>query len=87
MGMDTVELIMDAEDMFGIRIPNPVAGQIVTVQNLYDTVWNIVSHEKPGIYQQQQVINQLHQLVAERVGCELYEVTPEKSLTSDLGLD
>ena len=85
--MDTVELIMDAEDMFGITIPDKIAEQIATVQNLYDTVWNIVSNEQPGVFEQQEVTNKLRQLIADRAGYEPHEITPEKSLTTDLGLD
>jgi acyl carrier protein len=87
MGMDTVELIMDAEDTFGIKIPNSTAEQITTVQDLYDTVWNIVSQEHSRAFEQQEVVDQLRQLLVDRTGCEPYEITPEKSLTSDLGLD
>ena len=38
MGLDTVELVMDVEESFGIEIPDDDAQQIVTVGDLFEFV-------------------------------------------------
>ena len=40
MGLEMVELIMEAEDQFGIQIPNEVAGTWVTMGVLYNYILN-----------------------------------------------
>ncbi len=38
MGLDTVELMMDVEESFGIKIPDDAAQQIVTVGDLFEFI-------------------------------------------------
>lgn len=38
MGLDSVELLMEIENYFGIRIPNAEAEQITTIQKMVDSV-------------------------------------------------
>ena len=38
MGLDSVELIMEVEEYFGISIPDPEAEKIFTIQKMVDTV-------------------------------------------------
>jgi acyl carrier protein len=38
MGLDTVELVMEVEEAFDVRIPDNLASQIVTVGDLYDFI-------------------------------------------------
>jgi hypothetical protein len=50
MGLDSVELLMAFEDYFGIRIPDDEAANILTVQNMVDSVakhLNIESIDSP----------------------------------------
>ncbi|MFT3704141.1 MAG: hypothetical protein QM802_17370 [Agriterribacter sp.] len=49
MGLDSVELLMDIENFFEIRIPNKEAEKIATIQDMVDTVahhLNITANEK-----------------------------------------
>lgn len=39
MGLDSVELLMEVENAFNIRIPNEEAEKIITVGDFYNTVW------------------------------------------------
>ncbi len=39
MGLDSVELLMEIEQRFGINIPDEEAETITTVQKMYDAVW------------------------------------------------
>lgn len=39
MGLDSVELLMEVEDAFGIHIPDRIAEKILTVGDFYEVVW------------------------------------------------
>ncbi len=43
MGLDSVEILMDVEDAFGITIPVQAVEKIVTLADLYETVWHLVN--------------------------------------------
>src|SRR5688572_13228396 len=40
MGLDSVELVMEIEKAFNIRIPDEEAEKILTVGDMYNSVWN-----------------------------------------------
>jgi hypothetical protein len=40
--METIDLVMDVEDAFGIAIPNDVAPEIATVGRLHETVLQLL---------------------------------------------
>jgi hypothetical protein len=42
MGLETVELVMNVEDAFGIAIPDELASEIRTVGQLNDTVMELI---------------------------------------------
>ena len=92
MGLDTVDLVVTIEKTFHISIPNPEAAQIVTVGNIHDCVWKHLS-AKPAYLQREKLITRkeieqaINELIANFAGIELHEITPEKSITNDLGLD
>jgi acyl carrier protein len=84
MGMDTVELIMRIEDHFGIAIPDAETEKIDTVQDIYDTVIRHLPEGEASIATVPLVVNNI---IADHAGLELWEISPEKSITNDLGLD
>ena len=92
MGLDTVDLVVTIEKTFHISIPNPEAAQIITVGDIHEIVWKHLS-AKPTYLQREKPITReeieqaINELIAGFAGFEVHEITPEKSITSDLGLD
>ncbi len=50
MGLDGVELVMEVEGEFGIRISDEAAGQIATVGQLADLVWSEVRGRRAAFH-------------------------------------
>jgi hypothetical protein len=48
MGLDTVELVMEMEDRFGISIPDEDASRMVTVGDTLDYIVRKLQHRLPG---------------------------------------
>ena len=42
MGLDSVEILMEVENVFGIQIPNKIAEKIITVGDFQNVVWELV---------------------------------------------
>ena len=89
MGLDTVELIVLVERRFDIRIANALAENIVTVGDLQDVAWqcSIAEHGAAFTMSRTALNAAVVQLVEEIAGVGAANITPGKSLTSDLGLD
>jgi len=92
MGLDTVDLVVTIEKTFHISIPNPEAAKIITVGDIHEIVWKHLS-AKPAYLQREKPITRkeieqaINELISDFAGIKLHEITPEKSITSDLGLD
>ncbi len=84
MGLDTVELVMKIEKEFSIDVPDPRWERVTTVQDMYDVVWEYAGSK---LVDKDAMINKINLILVDHVGCEPDEISPEKSLTSDLGLD
>jgi acyl carrier protein len=86
MGMDSVELVMDIEKKFNIRIPNSQAETIFTVGDIHAIVWQHLSagHSDKSKSEMEHEINQV---IADKAGFDLSEITPEKRICDDLGMD
>ena len=84
MGLDTVELIMKIENHFGIHIPDEEAEGLVTVGLISEAV---ARHVAATPDQLSSILLQVRTIIADHAGLDLEEVQPEKSITSDLGLD
>lgn len=96
MGMDTVELIMKVEDRFAIRFENKEAERLVTVGDIYNAVWNHISANAAGTTEKSSTLTDrqrleietiINYIIADHAGIDVKDITPLKSLTSDLGLD
>ena len=91
MGLDTVESIVETERIFGIDIPDREAEEINTVGDLQSCVWRHLQAKppelRPEFANQEWVYRRVVEIVHDRSGMPLEEITPEASLTNDLGMD
>ena len=84
MGLDIVDLVMKIEKAFSIEVPDQRWEQVVTVQDMYDVVWEYAGRK---LTDKDAMIAKINLILIDHIGCEPGEITPEKSLTSELGLD
>jgi len=84
MGLDTVDLAMRIEREFSIDVPDQKWELVSTVQDMYDIVWEFAGSR---LVSKAAMIEKINNILVDQIGCEPDEISPEKSLTSDLGLD
>ncbi len=96
MGLDTVELIMEMEETFGIKIDDRDAEQIGTVGQAYRYILGKLEHGpaapcgKPGVataWHPEEVWTVLRDLIAVQLGVPKELVTEEKHFVHDFGAD
>ena len=84
MGLNMVDLVMKIEKEFSIEVPDQRWEQIITVQDIYDVVWEYAGSK---LFDKEAMIAKINLILIDHIGCGPGEIAPEKSLTSDLGLD
>jgi acyl carrier protein len=86
MGLDSVELVMNTEQHFGIDIPDGVAEKLFTVGDLHGF---IVAELKRGGREQnpEAVFIELRQLICDQFGIKPKRVLAEARIVKDLGID
>jgi acyl carrier protein len=77
MGLDSVELIMEVEKAFDIRIPDPEAEKTITVGDLYETVWRHIQHGTDVRCTSQMLFYLIRRKLAEKFGLKRSDVTIE----------
>jgi acyl carrier protein len=87
MGMDSVEILMKVEKAFGIEITQEEVDQIITVGDLHDAVWKQLNTVKGTETTKTQMESTINQIIAEISGVDLEEVTRNKKICDDLGID
>jgi acyl carrier protein len=89
MGLDSVDLLIEIEKAFKIKIQNHEAEQIVTVKDYYDIVWNHLSDskEKSNKFTREEAEFLINQIIIDKTGVEKEEVIPSEKLCEDLGTD
>ena len=86
MGLDTVELVMEAEKHFGVSIPGERAETTITVGQFARLLCELRDQtEMPLPYDV--ALLQLQQMVAKMFGIPLERIVPEARFVKDLGLD
>lgn len=87
MGLDIVDLVVKIEKRFDIDIQNSDAEAMATVGAIHTTVARYLQQKGDEQYTPQQLQTIISEMIADHAGLSLGEITPEKSLTNDLGLD
>jgi acyl carrier protein len=77
MGLDSVELIMEVEKAFDIRIPDQEAEKATTVGELYETVWRHIKHDHDGRCTSQMLFYLIRRKLIEKIGLNRSDVTIE----------
>lgn len=65
MGLDTVELILEVENTFGVKLPNAEVSKVATVGDLQNLVWEYVKHRSGRQCQSQKTFYRLRNLFNE----------------------
>jgi len=88
MGLDGVELIMDVEKRFDIRLTDEEVGNIRTVGELTDLVCSHLNryHRSFHPLDPQAVLDEIRELTSEQLGVALDRVRPESNFVRDLGM-
>ena len=82
MGLDSVELVMEVEDRFGIKIEDEEATKICTVGDMFRIVREKVQHSSD-----EQLWESLRGLIAEELRVPVQEIRPESRFVEDLNMD
>lgn len=88
MGLDTVELIVSIEDHFEIRIPDPVAEKLNTVQDIVNCVYAMIKDRSNyREFDRENVAKVVIELISDKSGIPVHQIKLEHSITNDLGMD
>jgi acyl carrier protein len=86
MGLDSVELVMNAEEHFGIEVPDDVAETLFTVGDLHGFI--VAELNRIGRPQNPEIVFvQLRQLICDQFGVTPERVVAEAGIVKDLGID
>jgi acyl carrier protein len=92
VGLDSVEIIMDIEDRFGIEITDAEAARCAAVGDLLGCVIakleaGETTKPQPAQWTKPQVLEEIRDIIVEQVGVRRDRITLEASLTGDLRID
>ena len=86
VGLDSVELVMNTEQHFGIEIPDHVAETLFTVGNLHGFI--VAELSRIGRRQNPEcVFVELRQLICDQFGIKPERVVADARIVKDLGID
>ena len=94
MGLDSVELILEAEEAFGISLADDEMVKTLTVGQFYEAIMReLPSPEKKfclsaevADHDRNEVWESVRILVADQLGVELEKITKESRFVADLGM-
>ena len=87
MGLDSVEIVLSAEEMFDIEISDEAAGRMQTVGDMHEFVMSeLVRLERPNI-NRDIVYDLLRNIICMQLGVKREDVVPGARFVQDLGMD
>jgi acyl carrier protein len=92
MGLNSVEIIMDIEDRFGIEITDAEAARYACVGDLLGCVMakleaGETTKPQPEQWTRSQVLEEIRDTIVEQAGVRRDRITLEASLSGDLRID
>ena len=85
MGLDTVELVMEIETKFDIRVDDTIWAKTETVEEILEVVWE---HCDKQIYMDKNLVaEQLKALIIDCLGISEKNYGLDKSIVKDFGVD
>ncbi|OAJ69778.1 hypothetical protein A7976_14305 [Methylobacillus sp. MM3] len=86
MGLDTVELVLEAERTFGVAVPDDLAQKTETVEEFAHLLYELKAKTSaPMPYED--VLIQLQRITSEMFHLPIERVVPKARFVKDLGLD
>jgi len=86
MGLDTIELVLEAERHFGVPVPEERAGKTVTVAQFARLLCELRAQTTTPL-PYEVVLFQLQQIIARQFKIPVERVVPEARFVEDMGLD
>jgi|CXWL01.1.fsa_nt_gi acyl carrier protein len=86
MGLDTVELVLEAEKLFGISVPDERAEKTDTVEKFARLLCELRGQTAAPL-SYDEVLLQLQKMIAKQFKIPIEQILPEASFVRDLGLD
>lgn len=87
MGLDSVELVMEIEKAFGIKIPDSEAEKILTVGDFHNSVWNHLSDRHSNRCNSQILFYKLRSFFINTIGLERSLFRPDTQLNNIFPLE
>jgi acyl carrier protein len=86
MGLDSVEIVMEAERLFNIELPDSKVEKILTFGEFTDCVFEACVALGRNV-EHQDVANTLRNMISEHLSISKQEIRPESRLVDDLGMN
>ncbi|HYJ17739.1 MAG TPA: hypothetical protein VEW72_01060 [Burkholderiales bacterium] len=85
MGLDSVELVLAVERVFGINISDETAGKIITVGELHEYVFAELNRLGRPNVNRDATYDLLRNVICFQLGAEPEKVVPDARFVQDLG--
>ena len=85
MGLETVELVMDAEAAFGVKLPDEECSNVYTVGEFYELILRHISAQSSqSCVNREEVWRAVLALVSDQFGVDIKELTANTRFVEDL---